>query len=40
MGGNLQDQKFKKLGYLSLDNNEKSNYQARELKTVYIDVKT
>jgi centrosomal protein CEP104 len=28
---------FKRLGYLSLDNNERSNYQARELKTVYVD---
>ena len=30
-------EKFKKIGYLSLDNNEKSNFQARELKTVYTD---
>ena len=30
---------FQRLGYLSLDTNERSNYQARELKTVYIDVK-
>lgn len=29
--------KFKKIGYLSLDSNERSNYQARELKSVYID---
>jgi len=29
--------KFKKLGYLSLDSNERSGYQSRELKTVYID---
>ena len=29
--------KFKKIGYLSLGNNEKSNFQARELKTVYTD---
>ena len=28
---------FKRLGYLSLDSNERSSYQARELKTVYID---
>ena len=31
---------WKRLGYLSLDNNEKSGYQARELKSVYIDVNT
>ena len=30
-------EKFKKIGYLSLDSNERSNYQARELKTVYPD---
>ena len=29
--------KFKKIGYLSLDNNERSNFQARELKTVYMN---
>lgn len=29
--------KFKKIGYLSLDSNEKSNFQARELKSVYVD---
>jgi centrosomal protein CEP104 len=29
--------KFKKIGFLQLDSNEKSNYQARELKSVYID---
>jgi centrosomal protein CEP104 len=28
---------FKRLGYLSLDSNERSDYQARELKTVYIN---
>ena len=31
--------KWKRLGYLSLDNNEKSNFQARELKSVFIDTK-
>lgn len=31
--------KWKRLGYLSLDSNEKSNYQARELKSVFIDAK-
>lgn len=28
---------FQRLGYLSLDSNERSNYQARELKTVFVD---
>ncbi|CAD7963887.1 unnamed protein product [Amoebophrya sp. A25] len=28
---------FKRLGYLSLDSNERSQFQARELKSVYID---
>ena len=28
---------FKKLGFLSLDSNERSNFQARELKSVYVD---
>ena len=32
-----QSEKYKKIGYLSLDNNERSNFQARELKTVYTD---
>ena len=32
-----QSDKFKKIGYLSLDSNERSNFQARELKTVYTD---
>eukprot|EP00359_Climacostomum_virens_P001925 CAMPEP_0204900574 /NCGR_PEP_ID=MMETSP1397-20131031/2553_1 /ASSEMBLY_ACC=CAM_ASM_000891 /TAXON_ID=49980 /ORGANISM="Climacostomum Climacostomum virens, Strain Stock W-24" /LENGTH=780 /DNA_ID=CAMNT_0052068743 /DNA_START=85 /DNA_END=2424 /DNA_ORIENTATION=+ len=36
----LDSIKFKRLGYLSLDSNEQSNYQARELKSVYIDVVT
>ena len=27
------------MGYLSLDNNEKSGFQARELKSVFIDIK-
>ena len=31
------DFKWKKLGYLSLDANERSNYQARELKSVFLD---
>ncbi|CAK0887687.1 unnamed protein product, partial [Prorocentrum cordatum] len=29
---------FKRLGYLSLDCNERSQFQARELKSVYVDV--
>mmetsp|Transcript_10555 Transcript_10555/g.19177 ORF Transcript_10555/g.19177 Transcript_10555/m.19177 type:complete len:899 (-) Transcript_10555:119-2815(-) len=29
---------FKRLGYFSLDNNERSQFQARELKSVYVDV--
>lgn len=34
---NHREIKYKKLGYLSLDSNEKSGFQARELKSVYID---
>jgi centrosomal protein CEP104 len=29
---------FKRLGFLSIDSNERSSYQARELKTVFVDV--
>lgn len=36
-GSSYRSAEFKRLGYLSLDSNEKSQYQARELKTVYID---
>eukprot|EP00438_Fugacium_kawagutii_P011435 Skav233056 [mRNA] locus=scaffold2357:21670:23499:+ [translate_table: standard] len=36
----LEDVQFKRLGYLSLDNNERSQFQARELKSVYVDVVT
>jgi centrosomal protein CEP104 len=36
-GATYQTAQFKRLGYLSLDSNERSQYQARELKTVYID---
>ena len=32
------DAKFVRLGYLSLDSNERSQFQARELKSVYVDV--
>lgn len=28
---------FQRLGHFSLDDNIKTNYQARELKTVYLD---
>lgn len=33
----FEDCTWKRLGYLSLDSNERSNYQARELKTVFVD---
>mmetsp|Transcript_24759 Transcript_24759/g.41875 ORF Transcript_24759/g.41875 Transcript_24759/m.41875 type:complete len:844 (+) Transcript_24759:164-2695(+) len=36
-GSDYHTAKFTRLGYLSLDNNERSSYQARELKTVYVD---
>ncbi|KAJ1396116.1 hypothetical protein B484DRAFT_407424 [Ochromonadaceae sp. CCMP2298] len=36
-GGSYRTATFKRLGYLSLDGNERSNFQARELKTVFID---
>lgn len=36
-GRTYQTATFKRLGYLSLDSNERSSYQARELKTVYVD---
>ena len=29
---------YKRLGYISFDSNEKSNYQARELKSVHVNV--
>jgi len=34
--GGPQDVKFTRLGHFSLDSNERSGYQARELKTVYV----
>lgn len=34
---NHSDFKYKKLGYLSLDSNERTDFKARELKSVYID---
>ncbi len=33
----LPNLKFKRIGYLSLDSNERSEFTARELKSVYID---
>jgi centrosomal protein CEP104 len=36
-GTDYHSARFKRLGYLSLDNNERSGYQARELKTVYVE---
>lgn len=36
----LNEIQFKKLGYLTLDSNERSDFQARELKSVHIDVQT
>ena len=29
--------KFQKIGFLTLDSNERSNFQARELKSIYLD---
>lgn len=37
VGASYETAKFKRLGYLSLDSNERSSFQARELKTVFID---
>jgi centrosomal protein CEP104 len=36
-GNSYETAQFKRLGYMSLNNNERSSYQARELKTVHID---
>lgn len=36
-GVSYTDAKWRRLGYLSLDDNSRSDYQARELKSVYID---
>lgn len=33
----LNQIQFRKLGFLGLDSNERSNFQARELKSVYVD---
>jgi centrosomal protein CEP104 len=35
--GDVSSLLFKKIGYFMLSNNESSNFQSRELKTVYID---
>ncbi len=36
-GRDYESATYKRLGYLSLDSNERSNYNARELKTVFVD---
>ena len=36
-GSSYKTANFTRLGYLSLDSNERSSFSARELKTVYID---
>ena len=36
-GGSYSTATFKRLGYLSLDSNERSSYNARELKTVFVE---
>lgn len=36
-GGSYTTAKYKRLGYLSLDSNERSNFSARELKTVFVE---
>lgn len=36
-GGCYDSAQFRRLGYLSLNSNEESNYAARELKSVYVD---
>ncbi|CAM9367201.1 unnamed protein product, partial [Hapterophycus canaliculatus] len=36
-GDSYESAHFRRLGYLSLDSNERSKYQARELKSVYVD---
>jgi hypothetical protein len=37
-GQDLAATPFKRLGYLSFDSNERSNHQARELKSVHVNV--
>jgi len=36
-GASYEAASWRRLGYLSLDDNSRSNYEARELKSVYID---
>lgn len=36
-GATYKTATFVRLGYMSLDSNERSSFQARELKTIYID---
>ncbi|CAM9664455.1 unnamed protein product [Discosporangium mesarthrocarpum] len=36
-GDNYESAQFRRLGYLSLNSNERSKYQARELKSVYVN---
>lgn len=36
-GSRYETASFRRLGYLSLDTNERTDYKARELKTVYVD---
>ena len=38
-GNSYTSATYKRLGYLSLDSNERSQYSARELKTVFVDFK-
>ena len=33
----LDDLEFTKVGYFTLSSNEKNNFHARELKTVFLD---
>ena len=37
VGDSYETARFKRLGYLSLDSNQRSNFRARELKSVYVD---
>lgn len=36
-GSSYQTATYKRLGYIGLDSNERSNFQSRELKTAYIE---
>lgn len=36
-GDTYESAQFRRLGYLSLNSNERSKYQARELKSVYVN---